>query len=84
MQINDASKPHELLGLGLSKREHEVIAITARGLSNRQVATELGISIHAVKFHLASIYRKLDVRNRTEAAVRFYAAGSVQERPLSG
>jgi DNA-binding NarL/FixJ family response regulator len=35
------------------------------------VAEELGVSVHAVKFHLASIFRKLDVHNRTEAAVAF-------------
>ena len=41
----------------------------SRGLSNSQIATRLGLSIHAVKFHLASVYRKLGVANRTEAAV---------------
>lgn len=41
----------------------------ATGLTNSQIAKGLGVSIHAVKFHLASVYRKLGVANRTEAAV---------------
>ena len=55
----------------LSPRETEVLAKAARGMTNGQVAADLHVSIHAVKFHLASIYRKLGVTNRTEAAVRY-------------
>lgn len=40
----------------------------ARGLTNSQIARELGVTVHAVKFHLAAVYRKLGVTNRTEAA----------------
>jgi NarL family two-component system response regulator LiaR len=60
----------------LSHREVDVLALTARGLSNREVADELRVSVHAVKFHLASIYRKLGVANRTEAAVVYLTAGA--------
>jgi LuxR family transcriptional regulator, maltose regulon positive regulatory protein len=59
----------------LSKRELEILEMAARGLTNDQMANDLHISIHGVKFHLASIYRKLGVSNRTEAAVRFLANG---------
>jgi DNA-binding CsgD family transcriptional regulator len=45
--------------------------MTALGLTNGQMAARLGVTPHAVKFHLASIYRKLGVSNRTEAAVAF-------------
>jgi DNA-binding NarL/FixJ family response regulator len=55
----------------LSHRELEVLGMTSRGLKNSQIAAELNLSSHAVKFHLASIYRKLGVSNRTEAAVVF-------------
>jgi ATP/maltotriose-dependent transcriptional regulator MalT len=52
----------------LTRRELEVLAMAARGLTNQQVGGHLNVSLHAVKFHLASIYRKLGVANRTEAA----------------
>lgn len=41
------------------------------GLTNWQIAARLHVTVHAVKFHLAGIYRKLGVTNRTEAAVMF-------------
>jgi DNA-binding NarL/FixJ family response regulator len=64
----------------LSPREHEVIQLAARGLRNSQVAEELQVSVHAVKFHLASAYRKLGVANRTQAAVAYlYLANSLQK-----
>jgi DNA-binding NarL/FixJ family response regulator len=53
----------------LSPRELEVLELTARGLTNCEVATRLHVTVHAVKFHLNAIYRKLGVANRTEAAV---------------
>jgi DNA-binding NarL/FixJ family response regulator len=52
---------------GLSPRELQVLAMTARGLTNRQIGSDLTLSVHAVKFHLAAIYRKLGASNRTEA-----------------
>jgi DNA-binding CsgD family transcriptional regulator len=55
----------------LTARELEVLRRTATGGTNADVAEELGVSVHAVKFHLASIFRKLNVHNRTEAAVAF-------------
>ena len=64
----------------LSPREHEVIQLAARGLRNSQVAEELHVSVHAVKFHLASAYRKLGVANRTQAAVAYLSlANSLQK-----
>ena len=52
----------------LSQREVEVLEMTSRGLTNREIATRLHVTSHAVKFHLSSIFRKLGVRYRTEAA----------------
>jgi DNA-binding CsgD family transcriptional regulator len=52
----------------LSPREARVVELASRGLTNRQAAAELGLTIHAVKFHLSSVYRKLGVANRTEAS----------------
>lgn len=64
----------------LTARELEVLRRTATGGTNADVAEELGVSIHAVKFHLASIFRKLDVHNRTEAAVAFLRETQVAEQ----
>ena len=52
----------------LTAREHEVLRRTSLGETNAQIAAGLGVTVHAVKFHLGSIFRKLGVRNRTEAA----------------
>jgi DNA-binding NarL/FixJ family response regulator len=51
----------------LTDRESEVLALLAKGLANKQIAVSLGISEHTVKFHVSSIYSKLNVTNRTEA-----------------
>ena len=63
----------------LTPRESEVLRRAAVGRTNMQVAGELGISVHAVKFHLASVFKKLGVRNRTEAAVAFLADARERE-----
>ena len=51
----------------LTERESEVLGLLAKGLANKQIAVALGISEHTVKFHVSSIYSKLNVTNRTEA-----------------
>jgi DNA-binding NarL/FixJ family response regulator len=55
----------------LSPREVEVLELVSLGLTNAAVARRLAVSVAAVKFHLASVYRKLDVGNRTEAVVAY-------------
>jgi len=51
----------------LTERETEVLQQVAQGLSNKQIAFKLGISENTVKYHIASIYSKMGVNNRTEA-----------------
>jgi DNA-binding CsgD family transcriptional regulator len=55
----------------LSKREHDVLALASRGMTNGQIAHQLALSIHGVKFHLGSIFRKLGVDNRTAATALY-------------
>jgi DNA-binding CsgD family transcriptional regulator len=50
--------------------------LAVSGLTNREVAARLGLSVHAVKFHLAGVYRKLGVANRTAAAVMYLSNGN--------
>jgi two-component system, NarL family, response regulator LiaR len=54
----------------LTEREAEVLGLAAQGHSNLELAAMLGIAHQTVKFHLANIYRKLEVTNRTQAARR--------------
>jgi DNA-binding CsgD family transcriptional regulator len=56
----------------LSPRETEILVLTSSGLTNREIARQLSVSVHAVKFHLAAVYRKLHVANRTEAASAYF------------
>jgi two-component system, NarL family, nitrate/nitrite response regulator NarL len=56
--------------VSLTPREHEVLALMAEGLSNKWIATRLGISEHTVKFHVNSLLDKLEADTRTDAVVR--------------
>jgi DNA-binding NarL/FixJ family response regulator len=51
----------------LSEREREVLELAASGMSNKEIAKRLTISVNTVKFHLRTIYSRLGVRNRVEA-----------------
>ena len=61
----------------LSARELEVLERALLGETNREIASALSVTVHVVKFHLASIYRKLGVANRTEAAVKLLRSRDV-------
>jgi LuxR family maltose regulon positive regulatory protein len=54
----------------LSKRETELLQLIAAGRANKEIASELVISIGTVKRHTVNIFNKLDVKNRTEAVVK--------------
>jgi DNA-binding NarL/FixJ family response regulator len=56
----------------LSPREEEVLRLVARGLVNKEIADELGLALETVRGYLKSIYSKLHVRSRTEAAMKYY------------
>ncbi|WP_255495454.1 response regulator transcription factor [Dysgonomonas sp. 521] len=53
--------------VSLSRREKEVLQLSAQGNSNEQIAAKLFIDINTVKFHKRNIFSKLDVKNITEA-----------------
>lgn len=53
----------------LSTREMEVLGCITQGLSNKEIASKLGISHQTVKNHVTAILRKLNVEDRTQAAV---------------
>lgn len=54
----------------LSERERETLTLMARGYSNKEIASALYISENTVKTHISSIFRKLEVSDRTEAVTK--------------
>jgi two-component system response regulator DesR len=63
--------------LGLSDRERSVLELMASGSTNPEIAEALHLSRHTVKEHTSAVYRKLGVRNRTEAVQRAQRLGLV-------
>jgi DNA-binding NarL/FixJ family response regulator len=61
----------------LTARETEVLALVADGLSNKRIAAKLGVSDETVKFHLASVFGKLNASNRTDAVRQALRRGLV-------
>jgi DNA-binding CsgD family transcriptional regulator len=51
----------------LTRREHDVLALLARGFSNKRIGERLGISEHTAKFHVGSVLAKLGAATRAEA-----------------
>ena len=62
----------------LSPRETEILKYVTKGMSNKQIATELNISQQTVKNHMTAILRKLNVEDRTQAAVTAIRHGWVR------
>ncbi len=58
----------------LSRRERVMLEALSKGLTNRELSKELGISTNTVKFHLSNLYDKLSVRNRAQAIAFYYSS----------
>lgn len=69
-----AGPPEASLAL-LTPREREVLAAMAGGLTNRQIASSLGLGTGTVRVYLHTIFQKLQVSNRTQAALKFLDPG---------
>ena len=68
-----ATVPRE--GAALTPRELDVLRLVAQGLGNKEIAADLDLSTHTVKYHLASVLAKLGVGSRTEAVSRGIRTG---------
>ena len=64
--------------VALTPREFDVLALIAEGASNKAIARRLGISVHTVKFHIASLFDKLDADGRTEAVAQAARVGAIK------
>ncbi len=73
--ITSPPEPHE----SLTEREREILILLAQGKSNKEIATQLFLSEKTVKHHISNIFRKLQVRNRVEAALYAYCHGLVED-----
>ena len=62
----------------LTARELEVLELLAKGLTNRQIARVLEVSVHTIRNHVDNILRKLDVSDRTEASTTAIQQGLVR------
>jgi two-component system, NarL family, response regulator YdfI len=74
---NDEGATFDELVSPLTDREVEVLNLLAQGHPNKQIAMALGISDHTVKFHISSIYNKLNATNRAEAIRRGVRSGLI-------
>ena len=71
----------------LSERELEILKLLATGLSNKEIASQLFLSVNTVKVHLRNIFAKLGVQSRTEATLIAIQRGYVSRagrRPANG
>ncbi len=65
---------------GLTPREAQVLTLVARGLSNSEIGSELGIATGTVKTYINALFAKLAVRDRVQATIRAYDLGLVRPR----
>ncbi len=69
------ASPHPAAFPDLTEREREILSRIARGRSNAEIADELSISLKTVRNHASNIFNKLQVADRTQAAIRAREAG---------
>ena len=66
-----------------TEREREVLFLLLKGLNNKEISKKLFISNHTTKAHVASIYKKLGVSNRVQAAIKSMKLGAEKIFDLS-
>lgn len=64
-----ANEQRDVPGADLTQRERQILALMVQGMSNQDIASEMGIALPTVKFHVTNVLSKLQVDSRTEAVV---------------
>jgi len=84
VQSRPTAAPGDAEAAGLTRREREILGLVAEGGTNGEVARRLWVTEQTVKFHLANIFRKLEVTNRTQASRWAHEHGLLAETRLDG
>ena len=66
------------VGIALTNRQRQVLALIAQGRSNKEIARTLGLTERTVKFHVAGIFERLSAASRTQALAKAFALGIVE------
>ena len=67
----------------LSDREYEVLKYVTKGLTNKEIAKKMSVTYHTVKAHVASIIKKVGVKNRLEAAMKYATNANIKTKVCS-
>lgn len=62
----------------ITRRERDVLLLIAKGLNNKQIARELGLSVHTTKHHVSRLFDRIDVVSRLQAAIWYTQKGATQ------
>ena len=62
----------------LSTREREILDLVSRGFTDKEIASQLFVAAETVRWHLKHCYRKLQVRSRTEAAMKLWIGNKLK------
>ena len=68
----------------LSRKERAMLEALSKGLTNRELSKELGVTVNTVKFHLSNLYEKLSVKNRAQAIAFYYSSRLLLEQEQGG
>ncbi len=81
-QLRSGAVPETDMYSDLTPREREVLRLIASGRSNKEIGAQLGISERTVKTHISNIFSKLELTDRTQAALYVHNRGLLERDPL--